>query len=130
MSSKTDRRRTTEPRWWFILYAFALGCLISVLAWAGGQTGLAWFATPWLTLFGVVMAFTPYGRLRERSKDERHNAIDREAAVFSYGAIIVTVLSAWLWTLAHGNPSGTLTLLGVVGGASYLGALAVLDRKR
>lgn len=98
--------------------------------WVGGDPGLAWFAVPWLTLFGVVMAFTPYGRLRQRSKDERENAIDREDAVFSYGVVVVVVLVLWTWGVATGGASAELTVVGAVAGASYLGALAVLNHRR
>ena len=53
-----------EPRWWFVAYSVALGAVVTGAALAGGQTVVAVVALPLIAVFGVGMAFTPWGTLR------------------------------------------------------------------
>lgn len=124
--TEIERKTRAEPKWWFIVYSFGLGLVVAAAAWAGDQPGVAIFAIPWLTLFGVVLAFTPFGRLRTGSRDEGENTISNEAVIYSAYAMLAVVLIGWLWSVARGEPSPEVTVVAAVGGFAYLVALAVL----
>lgn len=119
-----------EPKWWFVVYSLALGAVFGGAALLGGQTPLAVAAVPYFGVLGVVMARTPWGTLRSRSQDEREQAIGMEAAAFSYVVVALTVILGFLIELARGGDGRPWSAIGFVGGASFLGALAVLSRRK
>ena len=118
-----------EPRWWFVAYAVGLGAVVAIAAWRGGNEVMAAGSLPFFALFGLAMAFTPWGVLRERSQDEREQVIGRQAALVSYNAVVLTVVTGFLVQLARGENTHPWSFIGFVGGTSFLVALAVLSRR-
>lgn len=119
-----------EPRWWFVAYSLGLGVVVAGAALAGGNTPLAVLSLPLFMAFGVMLALTPWGTLRSRSQDEREQTIGKEAALVSYYALLGTVMVGFLIELARGDDGQPWSFVGFVGGLSFLGALAVLSRRR
>ena len=119
-----------EPKWWFVAYSLGLGVVFAGAALAGGNTPLAVLSLPIFGVFGVVMAFTPWGTLRARSQDEREQTIGKEAALASYFVVLLTVIVGFLIELARGDDGQPWALIGCIGGLSYVAALAVLSRRR
>ena len=120
-----------EPRWWFVAYSAGLGVVAGAAAVAGGRPpSFAAFSVVLLTSFGVVMASTPYGRLRAASQDERERSVGLEAAGVAGVALIVVILIAFVIDLARGGSGMPWAWLAGVGGAAYLVALGVLNARR
>lgn len=119
-----------EPRWWFVAYSAGLGALVGGAALAGGETPLAVIALPLFLGFGVVIARTPWGTLRSKSQDEREQTIGKEAVVVSYYAVITVVIAGLLVELARGEDGQPWSLIGFVGGVSFVLALAVNNRRK
>ncbi|HUF33745.1 MAG TPA: hypothetical protein VMN58_11125 [Acidimicrobiales bacterium] len=119
-----------EPRWWFVAYSLGLGALVAGAALAGGNAQLAVISLPLCAAFGIAMALTPWGTLRSRSQDEREHAIGKEAALVSYYAVVLTVILGFLIEIARGGDGQPWSLIGFVGGLSFVAALAVISRRR
>ena len=119
-----------EPRWMFVAYSVGLGVLIAIAALIGGEPWFAIFAVVWMAIFGVVLSFTPWGKLRSSSQDERERSIGTEAVAASGGVLIVVILGAWLIDLARGGDGMPYTWLAAVGGVSFPVALGYLNRRR
>ena len=119
-----------EPRWWFVAYSVGLGALVAGAALSGGNNALALVSVPLFAAFGLALALTPFGVMRERSQDERERLIAKEAALVSYYAVTSTVLLGYLAQLARGQDTQPWSFIGFVGGTSFLVALAVLSRRK
>jgi hypothetical protein len=119
----------TEPRWQFVAYSFGFGLLTAVAAVIGDKPGLAVFAVVLLTATGVALSFTPWGRLRANSLDERERSVNAAAVAFSGQVVLAVVLAMFLIELARGDDARPWSLLGGLAGASYLGALFVLNNR-
>ena len=119
-----------EPRWMFVVYSVGLGTLVAIAALIGGEPSFAIFALVLMTVFGVVLSFTPWGKLRSSSQDERERSIGSEAAAVSGGVLVVVILAAWLIELARGGDGMPYTWLAAVGGVSFVAALGHLNWRR
>jgi len=119
-----------EPRWMFVAYSTVLGLLVGTAAWVGGERLFAVLAVAVLVVFGLVASVTPFGTLKASSQDEREQAIGAEAALISYGVLIVAIIVAWLVELARGNSGAPYFWLAAIGGATYGGALFVVNARR
>lgn len=118
-----------EPRWWFVAYALGLGVIFAGAALVGGETALAVLAIPVFAIFGGAMAMTPWGTLRSKSQDEREQTIGKDATIVSYYATITVVIAGFLLEVARGEDGQPWSLIGFVGGLSFVVALAVINRR-
>lgn len=120
-----------EPRWAYVAYSAALGLAGAAATVAGG--GPAWMAIFWISWMigiGVLLAHTPYGRLRSASLDEREQSVSLRAASFSGEVLTVVIIAMFLLRVAQGGRVMPWLALGVVSGLSYGGALAFLHVTR
>ena len=63
-------------------------------------------------------------------KDERINAIDKEATVFAASVLLLAILGLAVWEHAHGRNGEPYTALGGLAGLAYLVSLAWLRFRR
>ena len=119
-----------EPRWMFVAYSTVLGLVVGAAAWIGGERLFAALAVVILFAFGLIASVTPFGTLKGSSQDEREKAVGSEAALISYYVLIAAVLIGWLVELAHGDSGAPYVWLAALGGATYAGALLVLNARR
>jgi hypothetical protein len=119
-----------EPRWYFVVYSLALGAVMAVAGVIGDQRWLAGASLPIMAVFGVAMALTPWGTLRQRSQDEREQAIGKDAALVSYYVVVICVIGAFLVEVARGQDGHPWAGIGFIAGVSFLVSLGVLARRR
>jgi len=114
----------------FVAYSTVLGLIVGAAAWIGGERLFAVLAVAILFVFGLVVSVTPFGTLKASSQDEREKAVGSEAALISYYVLIVVILIGWVVELARGNSGEPYVWLAAIGGATYGGALFVLNARR
>jgi hypothetical protein len=121
--------RLTKTKWFLPLFSAALGLVIFVAQWIGGdpRSGLASFAI--VAGFGLLVLLGGRSEtirgLRGDGRDERFRKIDIHATAVAGLAVISAVIVASLVELARGRSPGPYGWLAVVGAISYLGAIVV-----
>jgi hypothetical protein len=121
--------RITKSKWSLPLFAVALGLVVFVAQWIGGDPrgGLVSFAI--VAGFGLLVlaggrSETIRG-LRGDGRDERFRKIDIHATAIAGLAVISAVIIASLVELARGHDPGPYGWLAVIGAVAYLGAIIV-----
>ncbi|HEX5741602.1 MAG TPA: hypothetical protein VFY17_08640 [Pilimelia sp.] len=129
---RPGRRRAT--RWLVPGTAVAGG--VAYLA-AGLRAGDPAFAFGGLAvMLATAAAFVLLARRSELvaglldRRDERINAIDRDASTFAGMTLVCAVLAAFVWEIAHGRDGQPFAALGALGAVAYVAALAVLRLRR
>src|SRR5262249_49708048 len=119
----------TKSKWFQPLFAVALGVLVFVAQWIGGdpRSGLISFAI----LAGAGLVLLLGGRsetirgLRGDGRDERFQRIDIHATALAGLAVILAVIIAFVVELAKGKSGSPYGWLGAIGGVTYLAAVIV-----
>lgn len=123
----TDSKPRHCTRWMVPGTAVAAGVAYLVVGLAGGQRGfgLAGFAIMLVVAAGSLVA----GRYSETMKglldrrDERINALDRDATVAMGGVLMAAILVLGLIEIARGEDGSPYFELAALGAVAYLGAL-------
>lgn len=125
--------RPAQTRWNHPLMTLALGAIMGVAAWIGGEPGLG------LALFGLFVVLTVAVRVAtarsERFRetfaaDERWGVADMQAGRLAAIAMMTVLLAGFVYELARGrtlDPVAALTM--AIGGLTYSGAQVVLSRR-
>jgi hypothetical protein len=120
----------TKTKWFLPAFCVALGAIVFVAQWIGGdaRSGLISFAS--LAIFGALILLggrseTVRG-LRGDGRDERFRTIDIHATAFAGITLIVALIVAWLVELARGHDGSPYGQLMAIGGIAYLGAIAFM----
>ena len=122
--------RITRSRWFLPLFAVALGLVVFVAQWIGGDphSGLISFAI--LAGAGLLLLLIG-GRsetirgLRGDGRDERFRMIDIHATALAGLAVISAIIIASIVELAQGHGPGAYGWLAVVAGVTYIAAIIV-----
>jgi drug/metabolite transporter (DMT)-like permease len=119
----------SRSKWFVPLFAVALGAVVFVAQWIGGDphSGLVSFAI--LAGFGALVLLggrseTVRG-LRGDGRDERFRLMDRDATALAGIAVITAVIVAFIVEVARGHSGEPYTWLGAIGGVTYLVAIVV-----
>jgi len=122
--------RIARSKWFLPLFAVALGVVVFVAEWIGGDpaSGLVSFAI--LAGFGALVLVggrseTVRG-LRGDGRDERFRQIDLAATAFTGLVVITVVIVAFVVEVARGHSGSPYTWLGAIAGLAYLTAVIVL----
>ena len=127
---RSARREWWRSRWAMPAFCLALGSLVVAAMWIGDDRdgGLKAFAA-----FVALAALFAFGGRSDTlrglggpGRDERWATIDLQATAFAGFAVIVALIGAWLWELAHGEDGGPYAQLGAIGGIAYIIAIAFL----
>lgn len=121
-------RRIWESRWWVFGTAQFLGLALLVANWVGGHPGAG------VAMLGVMVVFGSVFLVGRRSEtirlmgqpDERWRTIDLAATAIAGLVLILVIIGAFLWELAHGRDGSPYTQLAAIAGVTYLAALLVL----
>jgi len=119
----------TKTKWFLPLFAVALGAIVFVAQWIGGDphSGLVSFAI----LAGAGLLLLLGGRsetirgLRGDERDERSRMIDTHATALAGVAVILAIIVAFIVELAKGRSGNPYGWLGAIGGVTYLVAIVV-----
>jgi len=97
-------------------------------AWIGDDLRAAIFS--FLVMAAVAALFALGGRFETirlmRQPDERWSAIDLRATAISGMSVVTVVIGAFVVELARGQDGQPWSLIGAVGGVSYIVAIAFL----
>ena len=121
--------RIARSKWFLPLFAVALGFIMFVAQWIGGnpRSGLV----SWAILAGFGGLVLLGGRsetirgLRGDGRDERFRQIDIHATAIAGLAVILAVIIAFLVEMARGHSGSPYAWLGAIGGLAYLAAVIV-----
>ena len=120
----------TKSKWFLPLFAVALGLLVFVAQWIGGnpRSGLVSFAI--LAGFGALVLLggrseTVRG-LRGDGRDERFRQIDLVATAIAGLVVISAIIVAFVVEVARGHSGSPYSWLGAIAGLAYLLAVIVL----
>ena len=120
----------TRSKWFVPLFAVALGVIVFVAQWIGGDphSGLVSFAI--LAGAGLLLLLIG-GRsetirgLRGDGRDERFRMIDIHATALAGVAVIYAVIVMFVIELARGHNGNPYGWLGAIGGITYVAAIIV-----
>jgi hypothetical protein len=121
--------RLTKSKWWVPLVSVALGIVVFVAQWIGGDPGGGLVSLGVMTAFGVLVLLGGRSEtirgLRGDGRDERFRQIDIHATALAGLAVILAVIIAFIVELARGHNGNPYSWLGAIGGVTYIAAIVV-----
>jgi len=121
--------RIARSKWFVPLFAVALGLVMFVAQWIGGNplSGLGSLAI--MTAFGALLLLGGRSEtirgLRGDGRDERFRQIDIHATAIAGLAVITAIIVAFVAELARGHNGSPYAWLGAIAGLAYLIAIIV-----
>ena len=119
-----------RSKWFLPGFAVALGVVILVAEWIGGDPSGGIISLAILAAFGVLVLLGGRSEtirgLRGDGKDERFRQIDIHATAIAGITVISAIIIAFIVEVARGHDGSPYTWLGAVAGIAYLVAVAVL----
>src|SRR5215467_7796694 len=117
-----------RSKWFMPAFCLALGVVVLVASWLGGQLGSGVFGLVVMTAFGLVILLLT-GRSETirgltTGRDERFAQIDLKATAVAGLVLINVLIVAWLVQVAQGRSGSPYYWLGAIGGLSYILAVA------
>lgn len=131
-------RTNSELKWYLRPWVtpslcLALGVLGGAAQWLGGNRGDALISFGLMAVIAAVFALGGRNEtirmLRGDGRDERWALIDVRATAFAGMAIIVILMAAALWEMAHGRTPEPFAPVLCAGAISYAAALVWLRRR-
>ncbi len=129
-ASTTGRSRGAGRRWALPVLSVLLGGVMWAAAAIGGHPGLG---AVFFAIMAGYAAILVAGRRSDTVRvlggdpaDERWRAIDLRATAFAGIVLIIAVIAAFAWEIAHGRSGQAFANLGAIAGLSYLAALVWL----
>jgi hypothetical protein len=126
--TRDNSRPITCSRWFMPAFCLFLGGVVLLASWLGGQlaTGLIGLAV--MACFGLFVALAGRSEtikgLRGDGRDERFALMDLRATAVTGQVLIAAVIAGWLAEIARGHSGSPFDWLGVVGGITYMLAVA------
>ena len=121
--------RLTRSKWFVPLFAVALGIVVFVAQWIGGDPGSGLESLAIMTAFGALLLFGGRSEtirgLRGDGRDERFRQIDIHATALAGLAVIIAIIIAFVIELARGHSGSPYAWLGAIGGFTYLVAIVI-----
>jgi len=117
-----------RSKWFLPLFSLALGGVVLLASWLGGQLGAGVYGLVVLAVFGLVLMLLG-GRSETirgltTGRDERFAQIDLRATAVAGLVLITAVIVAWLVEIARGHSGNPYGWLGALGGLAYILAVA------
>jgi len=122
--------RITRSRWFLPLFAVALGLVVFIAQWIGGNPGSGLISFAIVAGFGLLLLLGGRSEtirgLRGDGRDERFSKIDIHATAIAGLAVIGAIIIASIVELARGHSPGPYGWLAAIGAIAYLAAIIVL----
>jgi hypothetical protein len=117
-----------RSKWFMPLFCLALGVVVFVASWLGGQLGAGLVSLAIMAGFGLFLLLVT-GRSETvrgltTGRDERFAQIDLRATAVAGLVVLTTLIVAWLVQIARGHSGSPYDWLLAVGGLSYIFAVA------
>jgi hypothetical protein len=125
---KNSNPAIMRSKWFMPALCVALGVVVLLVSWLGGQIGTGVIGLIVMAGFGLIVLL-----LSQRNetvagltvrRDERFAQIDLLATAVTGLVLIVTLIVAWLVQIAQGHSGQPYDWLGAIGGLAYLFAVA------
>jgi hypothetical protein len=120
--------RIARSKWFLPLFAVALGLVVFIAQWIGGDPGSGLVSFAILAGFGAVVLLGGRSEtirgLRGDGSDERFRRIDIHATAVAGLVVITAIIIAFLIDVARGHSGTPYSWLGAVAGIAYLAAVA------
>jgi hypothetical protein len=121
--------RIARSKWFLPLFAIALGLVVFVAQWIGGDPGSGLVSFAILAGFGLLVLLGGRSEtirgLRGDGSDERFRRIDIHATAVAGLAVISAIIVAFLVEVARGHSGSPYSWLGAIAGVAYLVAVVV-----
>lgn len=121
--------RITRSRWFLPLFAIALGLVVFIAQWIGGDPGSGLVSFAIVAGFGLLVLLGGRSEtirgLRGDGRDERFSKIDIHATAIAGLAVIGAIIIASIVELARGHSPGPYGWLAAIGAIAYLTAIIV-----
>ena len=133
-SNQPSSTSSWTTRWAVPATAAVIGLGYLAAGIAGGNTGFGAFGL--VLMLAVGAAFLLLGTRSETfrgladRRDERINAIDRDATLFAGAVLLLAVIVMFMVEVARGDDGSPYYQLGALGGVSYVAALIWLRFRR
>jgi hypothetical protein len=119
----------TKSKWFVPLLSVALGIVVFVAQWIGGDPGSGLESLGIMAGFGALILLGGRSEtirgLRGDGRDERFRMIDIHATALAGLAVILAIIVAFIVELAKGHNGNPYGWLGAIGGLTYLVAIVV-----
>ena len=121
--------QVTRSKWFVPAFAVALGVIVFVAQWIGGDPGSGLISLAIMAGFGALILLGGRSEtiraLRGDGRDERFRTIDIHATALAGLAVILAIIIAFIVDLAKGHSGNPYGWLGAIGGITYLVAIVV-----
>ena len=119
----------TKSKWFLPLFAVALGLIVFIAQWIGGNPGSGLVSFAILAGAGVLVLLGGRSEtirgLRGDGRDERFRTIDIHATALAGLAVITAIIVGFLVELARGHNGHPYSWLGAIGGITYIAAIII-----
>ena len=119
----------TKSKWFLPLFAVALGLIVFIAQWIGGNPGSGLVSFAILAGAGVLVLLGGRSEtirgLRGDGRDERFRMIDIHATALAGLAVITAIIVAFLVELARGHNGNPYSWLGAIGGVTHIAAIII-----
>src|SRR5262245_26313661 len=120
----------TRSKWFQPLFAVALGVVMLVAMWIGGDPRSGVYSLAILAAFGGLILLGGRSEtirgLRGDGRDERFRQMDIAATALAGIAVITAIIIAFIVEVARGQDGTPYSWLGAIAGLAYLVAIAIL----
>jgi hypothetical protein len=124
----------TRTKWFLPLFAVALGLVMLVAQWIGGNPLSGLGSLGIMSAFGAVVLFGGRSEtirgLRGDGRDERFREMDVHATALAGMAVISAIIVAFVVEIARGRSGEPYDWLGAIGGVAYLAAVVLFRVRR
>jgi hypothetical protein len=121
--------RMARSKWFVPLFAVALGLVVFIAQWIGGDPGSGLVSFAILAGFGALVLLGGRSEtirgLRGDGRDERFRQIDIHATAVAGLVVITAIIVAFIVELARGHSGSPYAWLGAIAGLAYLIAIII-----